>query len=118
MPGKKSLINKSVEPNMAEPPKAYQDFVKRFPGLAEAWEATSEAGTTGPFDPKQIRMIKLAIAVGALREGAVRSSVRKAAALGITQKELDQIVSLAAGTLGFPSTVAVFSWMESALKRA
>jgi len=117
MPGKKRSIKKSVESNLAEPPKVYRDFVNRFPGLARAWDATSEAGTSGPLDAKQVRLIKLAIAVGALREGAVRSSVRKAAALGISRKELDQIVSLAAGTLGFPSTVAVYSWMESALKR-
>jgi alkylhydroperoxidase/carboxymuconolactone decarboxylase family protein YurZ len=118
MASKKSAVKKAVVTSKNEPPIAYQNFVHRFPGLAKAWDATSNAGASGPFSEKQIRLIKLAIAVGAMREGAIRSSVRKAVAMGVTQKELDQVVSLAAGTLGFPSTVAVFSWMESAQKRS
>lgn len=114
---KKSMTKKMAVQGNNEPPLAYQNFVNRFPGLAKAWDATSEAGTSGSFTEKQIRLIKLAIAVGAMREGAVRSSVRKAVAIGVSQKDLDQVVCLAAGTLGFPSTVAVFSWMESAKKR-
>jgi 4-carboxymuconolactone decarboxylase len=117
MATKKLATKKTAVVQISEPPKAYQNFVSRFPGLAKAWDATSDAGTKGPFNDKQVRLIKLAIAVGAMREGAIRSSVRKAVAIGVTQKELDQVVSLAAGTLGFPSTVAVFSWMDSAQKR-
>lgn len=109
---KKDKQSSKIKP-VNEPPKAYKNFIKRFPGLGKAWDATSQAGSKGPLDEKQIRLIKLAIAIGAMREGAVRASVRKAMALGISQKELDQVVSLAAGTLGFPSTVAIFSWMES-----
>ena len=45
-------------------------------------------------------MVKLGIAIGAMREGAVHSSVRKALASGITKKEVDQVIALAAGTLG------------------
>jgi 4-carboxymuconolactone decarboxylase len=114
---KKTAGKKGSSASISEPPKAYQNFVSRFPGLAEAWDATSGAGSIGPFNEKQVRLIKLAIAIGAMREGAIRASVRKAVALGITQPELDQVISLAAGTLGFPSTVAVFSWMENAQKR-
>ncbi len=98
-----------------DPPQTYLDFVSRFPALGEAWEQCAEAGAAGPLGPKQVRLIKLAIAVGALREGAVRASARKAVAMGIGQDELDQVITLAAGTLGFPGTVAVYSWIESAL---
>lgn len=95
------------------PPKAYEDFVKRYPKLSQAWEAIHEAGDEGPLDDKTVRLVKLGIAVGAMREGAIHSSVRKALAMGVTMPEIEQIIALAAGTLGMPSTVAVYSWIKS-----
>jgi 4-carboxymuconolactone decarboxylase len=95
-----------------KPPKTYQAFVARYPKLGAAWELIHEAGEQGPFDAKTARLIKLGIAIGAMREGAIHSSVRKALALGISREEIEQVVALAAGTLGMPSTVAVFSWIN------
>ena len=86
--------------------------MRRYPKLAEAWEKIGEAGRSGPLDDKAARLIKLAIAIGAMREGAVHSGVRKALAAGISAEEIEQVVALAAGTLGFPSTVAVFTWVR------
>src|SRR5687767_1137150 len=97
------------------PPQAYQDFVSRYPGLGTAWETISEAGRKGPLDERTARLVKLGIAVGAFREGAVRSGVRKALALGIARVEIEQVVALAAGTLGLPSTVAVDTWVQGVL---
>jgi len=96
--------------NLPEPPKTYRQFVDRYPKLAEAWEKIGDAGADGPLDDETVRLIKLAIAIGAMREGAVHASVRKARALGIDRDALEQVVALAAGTLGLPSTVAVWSW--------
>lgn len=31
--------------------------------------------------------------------------------MGISREEVEQVVALAAGTLGLPSTVAAFSWV-------
>jgi alkylhydroperoxidase/carboxymuconolactone decarboxylase family protein YurZ len=93
------------------PPQTYQLFLKRYPKIGQAWEMLSEAGKEGPLDEKTARLLKLAIAVGAMREGAVHSNVRKALAMGITRAEIEQVVALAAGTLGLPSAVAVFSWI-------
>jgi alkylhydroperoxidase/carboxymuconolactone decarboxylase family protein YurZ len=98
------------------PPKAYNTFLAQFPRLGEAWEKIAEAGSEGPLDERTARLIKLAIAIGAMREGAVHSSVRKALAMGITHDELMQVVALAAGTLGMPSTVAIFTWVEEVAK--
>ena len=90
--------------------------------LCDALEAGTIAGAAldvyerEPAFPE--RLIKLGIAIGAMRESAVHSSVRKALALGITQQELDQVVALAAGTLGLPSTVAIYSWIRDVLERA
>ena len=103
-------------PRPPRPPKAYSAFIGQFPKLAEAWENIAAAGREGPLDERTARLIKLAIAVGAMREGAVHSSVRKAVAMGIPRAELAQVVALAAGTLGMPSTVAVFTWIEEAAR--
>ena len=97
---------------LPEAPKTYRDFIARFPKLGEAWESLSEAGQEGPLDAKTQRLIKLAIAIGALKEGPVHASARKALAAGISRDEMDQVVALAAGTLGMPSTVAVWSWIR------
>lgn len=97
---------------LPEAPKTYRDFIARFPKLGEAWESLSEAGQQGPLDAKAQRLLKLAVAIGAMREGSVHASARKALAAGITREEMEQVVALAAGTIGMPSTVAVWSWIR------
>lgn len=95
-----------------KPPETYSRFIETFPELGEAWETIGQAGRKGPLDQRTQRLVKLAVAMGAMREGAVHASVRKARALGIGEEELRQVVALAAGTMGLPSTVALFSWIE------
>jgi len=102
---------------MPKPPKRYKEFVARYPKLGEAWEKIAEAGESGPLDARTIRLLKLAISIDALKEGAVNSSVRKALALGISRDEIEQVIALAAGTLGLPSTVAVFSWVQDQIEK-
>lgn len=97
---------------LPHPPDTYRSFVKRYPKIAEGWEAIASAGRDGPLDEKTARLIKLAAACAALREGAVHANVRKALSMGITREEIEQVVALTAGTLGLPATVAVFSWVE------
>jgi len=99
------------------PPKRYREFVQRYPGLARAWEAANEAGADGPLDSRTRRLIKIAASMGAMREGAVRSGVRKAIAEGITLAELEQLIPLTAGTIGLPSAVACWSWVLDALEQ-
>ena len=100
------------------PPATYEAFVQRFPELGQAWGLLAEAGRRGPLDERTARLVKLAVAVGALREGAVHAGVRKALAQGIPREAIDQVLALAAGTLGLPATVAVFSWVEDCLAGA
>jgi alkylhydroperoxidase/carboxymuconolactone decarboxylase family protein YurZ len=97
-----------------EPPATYVAFQHRYPKIGRAWDMIAEAGREGPLDAKTVRLLKLAVAVGAMREGAVHAGVRKALAMGITGEEIEQVVALAAGTLGLPATVAVFSWVQDA----
>jgi alkylhydroperoxidase/carboxymuconolactone decarboxylase family protein YurZ len=103
--------------NRPRPPKAHEDFVRRFPQLGRAWELAGEAALRGPLDEKAARLVKLGIALGSMREGAVHSAVRKALASGASRDEIEQVVALAATTLGFPATVAVDSWVRDLLAR-
>jgi 4-carboxymuconolactone decarboxylase len=99
------------------PPLRYREFIGRFPELSQAWEAIHAASRKGPLDERSQRLVKLAVAMGAMREGAVRSGTRKALAMGIPFEEIEQLVPLAAGTLGMPSAVACWSWMMEAAKK-
>jgi alkylhydroperoxidase/carboxymuconolactone decarboxylase family protein YurZ len=36
-------------------------------------------------------------------------------ALGITKEEMRQVIALSAGTLGFPKTVAAWTWVRDLL---
>jgi 4-carboxymuconolactone decarboxylase len=103
--------------DLQQPPKRYQDFVERFPELGQAWELIAEAGKKGPIDERTARLLKLAVAIGALREGAVSASVRKARAMGITREEMEQVVAIATSTLGLPSAVAAHSWIAATYER-
>lgn len=98
------------------PPGMYDKFSDRFPRLREAWDLIGEAGKDGPLDARTARLVKIGLAVGAMREGAVHAGIRKARAIGITREEIEQVVALAAGTIGMPSTVAVYSWILDEFK--
>ena len=98
------------------PPPRYLEFLERYPHLGDAWGLIAEAGTDGPIDLPTARLVKLGISIGALREGAVRASVRKGLAQGLSAAELEQVVALAAGTIGLPATVAAFSWVREVLE--
>lgn len=101
--------------DLPKPPATHGKFVAAFPEVAKAWEVIGAAGKSGPLDEKTCRLIKLALAMGAQQEGAVHASVRKGLAMGITREELEQVVALAAGTLGFPQTVAAYTWIQDLL---
>jgi 4-carboxymuconolactone decarboxylase len=101
----------------SEPPSHYKAFVKRYPRLGEAWDAIHAAEADGPLDPRTVRLVKLGVAIGALKEGAVHAAARKALAAGASPDELEQVVALAAGTVGLPSTVAAFSWVRDVLAK-
>lgn len=103
--------------NLPKPPATHERFVERFPELRTAWEAIHAAGEKGPLDDKTVRLLRLAVAIGAMREGAVHSSTRKALAQGIAAEEIEQVVAIAAGALGLPATVAVYSWVRDELAK-
>jgi alkylhydroperoxidase/carboxymuconolactone decarboxylase family protein YurZ len=101
----------------AAPPKKYTDFIERFPKLGEAWEAIHAAEEEGPLDQRTSRLVKLAVAIGAFKEGAVHAAARKALKAGVTAEEMAQVVVLATATLGMPGTVAAYCWVQDVVEK-
>ena len=95
-----------------KPPRTFRDFSRTFPKLRAAWDLLGDAAKDGPLDDRTARLVKLGVAIGAMREGAVHSSARKAIGLGVTSEELNQVVALAASIIGMPSAVAVWTWLQ------
>ena len=98
-------------------PRTFDEFSETYPKLREAWDLLGDAGKEGPLDEKTARLVKLAVNIGAMREGGVHSAVRKARKAGATEEEMRQVIALAASTIGMPSTVAVWTWVRDVDKK-
>ena len=105
-------------PKAGKLPGTYLRFIEKFPALGEAHESVAKAvDNAGPLDRKTCELIKIGLSVGAGLESAVRSHVRRALQHGATEAEIEQTVILAMNTLGFPRTVAAWSWAQSQFER-
>ncbi|MFG2053212.1 carboxymuconolactone decarboxylase family protein [Micromonospora sp. NPDC048930] len=94
-------------------PGIYVQFLERFPEVAEAQGALARTiRERNPFDDRTDRLIKLAMAIGAEAEGAVRSNVRKAMAHGASLDEVRAVALAAITTCGFPTAIAALNWIE------
>jgi 4-carboxymuconolactone decarboxylase len=98
-------------------PRTYDAFVKEFPRLGAAWDAMREAEESGPFDAREQRLLKLAVAIGSGKQGPVHSAARKARAAGCTDAEIRHVAALAASTIGLPPAVAAWSWVVEELEK-
>jgi alkylhydroperoxidase/carboxymuconolactone decarboxylase family protein YurZ len=99
-------------------PTVVEEFAAEYPQVWDAYnrlgEATSEAG---PLDEKARRLIKLALAIGAQRQGAVNSHTRRALAAGCTPEELIHVGILAIPTIGWPGAFAAICWIKETIAR-
>jgi alkylhydroperoxidase/carboxymuconolactone decarboxylase family protein YurZ len=94
-------------------PSGAGEVAKAYPAVWEAYAALGKAcSEAGPIDGRTARLVKLALAIGALSEGAVHSHTRRALEEGLTPDELKQVALLAIPTLGFPQGVKVLTWIE------
>jgi 4-carboxymuconolactone decarboxylase len=101
---------------MAELPKSFQQFTGENPAVARAYEALGEAcAKAGPLDERTRELVKLGMAIGGRLEGAVHSHARRALEAGATAAQIRHAVALAAPTVGFPTTVAAYTWVEEVL---
>lgn len=96
-----------------ELPSKAGDVAKDYPEVWKAFSALGEACVkAGPLDPVTVRLLKLALAIGASSEGAVHSHTRRAIAEGIAPDQLKHIAILAVPTLGWPQAVRAMTWIE------
>jgi AhpD family alkylhydroperoxidase len=94
-------------------PNVFKELVSKYPEIAAAHDAMADAvRRTGPLDEKTCALIKIGISVGAGLESAVRSHVRRATAAGATRDEITQAIFQGMNTVGFPRTVAAWSWAQ------
>jgi 4-carboxymuconolactone decarboxylase len=111
------MKRKSSARSHAEIPARFQQFGRKYPAVMRAYEALGAATQqAGPLDAKTRALVKLAIAVGAGREGAVHSHTRRAREAGCSQPEIRHVVLLATTTLGFPAMMAALTWVEDVMK--
>jgi len=97
-------------------PDVYVRFRERYPGVAQSLDALGRATQdAGGLDARSQRLVKLGIAIGALAEGAVRSNVRKARAVDVSDEDIRQTALLAISTAGFPTAIAAMAWIEEVL---
>jgi 4-carboxymuconolactone decarboxylase len=97
-------------------PDVYIRFRERYPGVAQSLDALGKATRdAGGLDARSQRLVKLGIAIGALAEGAVRSNVRKARAVDVSDEDIRQTALLAISTAGFPTAIAAMAWIEEVL---
>jgi alkylhydroperoxidase/carboxymuconolactone decarboxylase family protein YurZ len=102
---------------MPQLPKPYQRFKQENPAVAAAHDAMGKAcAEAGPLDARARELVRLGIAIGGRLEGAVHSHVRRAIEAGAAPAEIRHVVALAAPTVGFPTTVAAFTWVEEVLR--
>ncbi|TDT77957.1 alkylhydroperoxidase/carboxymuconolactone decarboxylase family protein YurZ [Litoreibacter halocynthiae] len=96
-----------------ELPGAAGDLAKNYPSI---WAAYAELGAAtanaGGLTERERRLIKLALAIGAVSEGAVHSHARRGVAEGIAKEDLHQVALLAIGPLGLPRAVAAGTWIS------
>lgn len=99
-------------------PHTFQEIMKRYPDIVAAHDAMSDAvNRTGPLDEKTCALVKIGLSVGAGIESAVRSHVRRALQAGATQQEIEQAIFQGMTTIGFPKTVAAWSWAQIQFER-
>lgn len=111
----------SAEPSASQSanvPGTFKAFVDKFPALADAHETIAHAvDAAGPLDRRICQLIKIGISMGAGLESATRSHVRRACEAGATEQEIEQAILLGMNTVGFPRTVAGWSWARMQFER-
>ncbi|MDE0299373.1 MAG: carboxymuconolactone decarboxylase family protein [Candidatus Poribacteria bacterium] len=100
-------------------PDFLEGVIKQYPDVWKAYQDFGEAcSDAGPLDQKTVRLVKLALAVGAKSEGAVHSHTRRALKQGISPEELQQVALLAATSIGWSPSMAALSWIRDVVDRS
>jgi alkylhydroperoxidase/carboxymuconolactone decarboxylase family protein YurZ len=104
--------------NRTELPDVVAQFADQYP---QVWDAYNQLGNAaaeaGPLDEQTQRLIKLAIAIGSQRQGAVHSHTRRALKAGCRPEELVHVGILAITTLGWPAAFAAICWIRDIISK-
>ena len=111
------MSTQSHTPGPNKLPGRYLQFQNQYPDIFQAYEALGAAtAAAGPLEGKTRALVKLAIALGGEREGAVHSHTRRAIEAGCSAAEIRHVALLATTTMGFPGMMKTLSWIEDVLK--
>lgn len=116
-----SVVARFVEGRMMTDylPNAYKTFRDRHGDVASSLDGlAADIDRAGPLDERSRRLVKLGIAIGRGSEGAVKSSTRKARALGVTDDEIRHAALLAVTTTGLPAATAAMTWIDEVVDGA
>ncbi|CAO0824145.1 4-carboxymuconolactone decarboxylase [Desulfarculales bacterium] len=82
----------------------------RFCGLGE------KCRDAGPLAGREVRLVKLGLAVATGSRGGIKSQVRRALQEGLTPEEMRHATLLALPTIDFPTMVAAMDWMDETVE--
>ncbi len=95
-------------------PKRFAEFMQQYPDVGRAYRALGDATeAAGPLSAREIRLAKLAIAVGTRQESAVRAHARRALEAGCSPDEIRHILLLSTTTIGFSAMMTALGWVEN-----
>jgi 4-carboxymuconolactone decarboxylase len=115
---KRTTSKKSEPKTSSKVPQTFKSFITKFPELGEAHEMVASAvERAGPLDAKTLALVKIGICIGGGLESALRSHVRRAMQHGASEVEIEQAILLGMNTVGFPRTVAAWSWAQEQFAR-
>jgi alkylhydroperoxidase/carboxymuconolactone decarboxylase family protein YurZ len=100
-------------------PKSFQSFAKKYPEITTAYDAMGEAvRKAGPLTDREVALAKLALSIGSRLEGATHAHCRRALAIGVKPDELRHVAILASPTIGFPSMMAAYKWVDEMIRQS
>jgi AhpD family alkylhydroperoxidase len=98
-------------------PSGAQRIASKYPKIWDAYQQLGAASAeAGPLAPRDVRLVKLALAIASQSEGAVHSHTRRALRDGFTAEELVHVALVAIPTIGLAKAVAAMTWIEDILK--
>ena len=99
-----------------ELPDFLKKVIDRYPEVWQQYGSLGEAvSRVDGLDEKNQRLVKLGIAIGAGRQGAVHSHTRKCRKAGISNDEIYHAALLAVTSLGWAGAMAAMSWINDEL---
>jgi alkylhydroperoxidase/carboxymuconolactone decarboxylase family protein YurZ len=98
-------------------PNAFLNLREAYPDVAQAYESLATAiHSAGSLSDRERQLVKLALSIGAGLEGATHAHTRRSVEQGLTAEEIRQVALLGVTTLGLPSAVRGYTWINDVLE--